>query len=238
MQPASNFLAVKGMPSAGRLAAVIMSTLVKASVAFRVAPHIGRESRVTQLHTLQRSFRCCNYTTSRPRPPSMLLLGGEAGIGIVGISAVGAIRLLTANLVRKRVRVVTDIDDTVKSSGNKRLLGVPLGGIDAQCETPALIIRALQQVASYACVSLHNNRVRTSVASYAWFPYLQPPELGTRCMAFASRFALLSPRICILAVFTRISHSIVSTFTSMGYSVTGCSFARTRYIYNRRLSRW
>lgn len=64
-----------------------------------------------------------------------MLLGGEAGIGIVGVSAVGAIRLLTANLVRKRVRVVTDIDDTVKSSGNKRLLGVPLGGIDAQCET-------------------------------------------------------------------------------------------------------
>lgn len=64
----------------------------------------------------------------------MLLAGFEAGLGIVGISAVGAIRLLTANLVRNRVRVVTDIDDTVKSSGNKRLLGVPLGGIDAQCE--------------------------------------------------------------------------------------------------------
>lgn len=123
------FLVVEGMPSAGWLAAVIMSTLVKSSVAFRISPKIGREIRVTQLH----SFRCCNYTTSRGRPS--MLLGGEAGIGIVGISAVGAIRLLTANLVRKRVRVVTDIDDTVKSSGNKRLLGVPLGGIDAQCET-------------------------------------------------------------------------------------------------------
>lgn len=30
------------------------------------------------------------------------------------------------------LRVVTDIDDTVKSSGNKRLVGIPLGGIDAQ----------------------------------------------------------------------------------------------------------
>ncbi|CAN0275196.1 unnamed protein product, partial [Discosporangium mesarthrocarpum] len=30
------------------------------------------------------------------------------------------------------VRVVTDIDDTVKSSGNARLAGIPLGGIDAQ----------------------------------------------------------------------------------------------------------
>ena len=131
----SILLVVKGMPSAGRLAAVIMSTLVKSSVAFRITPHIGREASMTQLHTLQRSFRCCAYTTSRPRPtPSMLLAGFEAGLGIVGISAVGAIRLLTANLVRNRVRVVTDIDDTVKSSGNKRLLGVPLGGIDAQCE--------------------------------------------------------------------------------------------------------
>ena len=32
------------------------------------------------------------------------------------------------------LRVVTDIDDTVKSSGNKRLVGIPLGGIDAQYE--------------------------------------------------------------------------------------------------------
>lgn len=64
-----------------------------------------------------------------------MLLGVDAGVGIVGASAVGAIRLLRANFIPKRVRVVTDIDDTVKSSGNKRLLGVPLGGIDAQCET-------------------------------------------------------------------------------------------------------
>ena len=30
------------------------------------------------------------------------------------------------------VRVITDIDDTVKSSGGKTLLGIPLGGIDKQ----------------------------------------------------------------------------------------------------------
>lgn len=163
------------MPSAGRLAAVIMSTLVKSSLAFRVAPHIGREIRVTQSHT-QRSFRCCNYTTSRPRPS--MLLGGEAGIGIVGISAVGAIRLLTANLVRKRVRVVTDIDDTVKSSGNKRLLGVPLGGIDAQCET------------------LHVSQLLSCI-TYVLASSLQNPHLErntSKKMIFVSRLALLALR--------------------------------------------
>ena len=30
------------------------------------------------------------------------------------------------------VRVITDIDDTVKSSGGKTLFGIPLGGIDKQ----------------------------------------------------------------------------------------------------------
>lgn len=63
-----------------------------------------------------------------------MLLGVETGIGIVGLGALNALRLFTANIAPKRVRVVTDIDDTVKSSGNKRFLGVPLGGIDAQCK--------------------------------------------------------------------------------------------------------
>lgn len=67
------------------------------------------------------------------RPASMI--GVDAGFALAGISALGALRLFKSTAVApKRVRVVTDIDDTVKSSGNKRLLGVPLGGIDAQCE--------------------------------------------------------------------------------------------------------
>ncbi|CAN0346738.1 unnamed protein product [Ectocarpus sp. 8 AP-2014] len=62
------------------------------------------------------------------------MLGMDAGLGVAGLSALSAVRLFTASITPKRVRVVTDIDDTVKSSGNKRLFGVPLGGIDAQCE--------------------------------------------------------------------------------------------------------
>jgi hypothetical protein len=42
--------------------------------------------------------------------------------------------LLWAAKGERLLRVVTDIDDTVKSSGNKRLAGIPLGGIDAQYE--------------------------------------------------------------------------------------------------------
>lgn len=66
------------------------------------------------------------------RPTSMLSV--DIGLGL-GVGALGALRVLTESISPKRVRVVTDIDDTVKSSGNKRLFGVPLGGIDAQCET-------------------------------------------------------------------------------------------------------
>lgn len=35
---------------------------------------------------------------------------------------------------RRKIQVVVDIDDTVKSSGNARLVDVPLGGIDGQYE--------------------------------------------------------------------------------------------------------
>mmetsp|Transcript_14564 Transcript_14564/g.20701 ORF Transcript_14564/g.20701 Transcript_14564/m.20701 type:complete len:348 (+) Transcript_14564:3-1046(+) len=46
------------------------------------------------------------------------------------------VRLKSSEVPTKNrlLRVVTDIDDTVKSSGNKRLVGIPLGGIDAQYE--------------------------------------------------------------------------------------------------------
>lgn len=68
------------------------------------------------------------------RSASLAMLGVDAGFGMAGISALGALRFFTGSITPKRVRVVTDIDDTVKSSGNKRLFGIPLGGIDAQCE--------------------------------------------------------------------------------------------------------
>ena len=63
-----------------------------------------------------------------------MLLDIDTNLGIVGLGALGALRLFTTSIVPKRIRVVTDIDDTVKSSGNRRFLGVPLGGIDAQCK--------------------------------------------------------------------------------------------------------
>lgn len=63
-----------------------------------------------------------------------MLLGLDTGAGLLGLGALGALRAFTSSLTPKRVRVVTDIDDTVKSSGNKRILRIPLGGIDAQCE--------------------------------------------------------------------------------------------------------
>lgn len=40
-------------------------------------------------------------------------------------------RVMDANMA-KAYKVVTDIDDTVKSSGGVKLLGIPLGGIDTQ----------------------------------------------------------------------------------------------------------
>ncbi len=78
------------------------------------------------------------------------MLGMDAGLGIAGVSALGALRLLTTTIAPKRVRVVTDIDDTVKSSGNKRLFGVPLGGIDAQCERDAPLVVPFERVAAIA----------------------------------------------------------------------------------------
>lgn len=47
------------------------------------------------------------------------MLGMDAGLGMAGLSALSAVRLFTTSISPKRVRVVTDIDDTVKSSGNK-----------------------------------------------------------------------------------------------------------------------
>ncbi len=51
------------------------------------------------------------------------------------------VALLAAALLRttalqstRPIQVVVDVDDTVKSSGNVRLLDIPLGGIDAQYE--------------------------------------------------------------------------------------------------------
>ena len=40
----------------------------------------------------------------------------------------------TALQSTRPIQVVVDVDDTVKSSGNVRILDIPLGGIDAQYE--------------------------------------------------------------------------------------------------------
>lgn len=127
------------MRYAGPLTAFAMATFVASSLSFR--PIVLRTSRnvyATRLEASERCRRgCFRGRTQRGRGqirPSMLL-GVDTGLGIVGISALSALRLFSANMAPKRVRVVTDIDDTVKSSGNKRLLGIPLGGIDAQCKS-------------------------------------------------------------------------------------------------------
>lgn len=150
---------IRSMPySGGRLSTFLMSSLVVSSVAFRPeALRAGRKVDATRLQQaskrcLSSGFRCRTSRTSRhhqqtPKrvlsPPSTSVLSikstalplwANTQLGTVRISARSALRLLTSSIPPKRVRVVTDIDDTVKSSGNKRLLGIPLGGIDAQCE--------------------------------------------------------------------------------------------------------
>ena len=132
---------------AGRLTAFVMSTLVASPRAFRpvaLTLRFTSSSRHRLQLTRHRLPACYLYQTSgdhssRTRSSATLqrsasMLGVDAGFGLASISALGALRLFTSTVVPKRVRVVTDIDDTVKSSGNKRLFGVPLGGIDAQCE--------------------------------------------------------------------------------------------------------
>lgn len=132
------------MPNAGWVGVTAMISMVmKSSMAFS-APVCVYRSRFPAPRNL-RFAPCFRAQPSGSRRhlagdrgrasilPSMLL-GVEASLGIVGISALGALKLFTTNIAPKRVRVVTDIDDTVKSSGNKRLLGIPLGGIDSQCE--------------------------------------------------------------------------------------------------------
>ena len=47
---------------------------------------------------------------------------------------VAAALLQTTALQPRPIQVVVDVDDTVKSSGNVRILDIPLGGIDAQYE--------------------------------------------------------------------------------------------------------
>lgn len=70
-----------------------------------------------------------------------MLLGVDTSAGLLGLGALGALRAFASSITPKRVRVVTDIDDTVKSSGNKRLLGIPLGGVDAQCERTYVLLQ-------------------------------------------------------------------------------------------------
>mmetsp|Transcript_13070 Transcript_13070/g.20803 ORF Transcript_13070/g.20803 Transcript_13070/m.20803 type:complete len:439 (-) Transcript_13070:326-1642(-) len=78
--------------------------------------------------------------------PKGRTLSGVPDLGPTGLSsyrsymhAIGNYEDLSSKKVeeekqkeRIRIQVITDIDDTIKSSGGKRLAGVPLGGIDVQ----------------------------------------------------------------------------------------------------------
>lgn len=132
---------------ARRLTAFVMSTLAVSPRALRpMALRSSFQADRLQHHHLTRHRQCCpgclrrsrsrtrTTTSSQILRRSTSMLGMDAGLGIAGVSALSALRFFTTTIAPKRVRVVTDIDDTVKSSGNKRLFGVPLGGIDAQCE--------------------------------------------------------------------------------------------------------
>merc|ERR1711965_1084778 len=52
----------------------------------------------------------------------------------VSLALATALLRTTALQPSRPIQVVVDVDDTVKSSGNVRLLDIPLGGIDAQYE--------------------------------------------------------------------------------------------------------
>ena len=52
----------------------------------------------------------------------------------VALAVATALLRTTALQPPRPIQVVVDVDDTVKSSGNVRLLDIPLGGIDAQYE--------------------------------------------------------------------------------------------------------
>lgn len=120
---------------------VSMSSISFPAYAFVTRPHLRPRSSATLLWQLgSRCPRQNCYKKPKKRAISpvetqvVMLLGVETGAGLLGLGALGALRAFTSGIAPKRVRVVTDIDDTVKSSGNKRILGIPLGGIDAQCE--------------------------------------------------------------------------------------------------------
>lgn len=126
-----------GMPHSRRLACLIAGMISYSCVALRLIP-----TRVIVTNDLHAAGclraggtrrRHPQLSRIRPLTPSMLL-DIDASFGIIGLGALSAFRFCTTTITPKRVRVVTDIDDTVKSSGNRRFFGIPLGGIDAQCK--------------------------------------------------------------------------------------------------------
>lgn len=124
----------------------LMTTLLASPTAYRpnLHPcfHVARLARAHISNTRSHQHRFVRHQL-----PLRMLLGAEASASIMGIGAVGALRLLSTTIVPKRIRVMTDIDDTVKSSGNKRLLGIPLGGIDAQCQ----LVRLARRITLHSC---------------------------------------------------------------------------------------
>lgn len=95
---------VIGMPHVRRLAGYVMGTLVASSAAFR--PPVRQISRFSANRVASRWCRlssrqqpCC---PAQMQPPSMLL-GVDAGLGIVGLSAISALSFVTENIAPKRV---------------------------------------------------------------------------------------------------------------------------------------
>lgn len=129
-----------GMPHARRLTCLIVAMIFASCVALRtIPPRVVGARHLDAAGCLwaggsRRGHPQLNRI--RPSTPSMLL-DIDASFGVIGLGALSAFRLFTTSITPKRVRVVTDIDDTVKSSGNRRFFGIPLGGIDAQCKCTA-----------------------------------------------------------------------------------------------------
>lgn len=125
---------MKSMPSSRILTTSLMLTFLASSSALRprLRPSFCDVMRFARARSTSKRTHPLHRQLGHQLPLHMLL-GVDASAGIVGLGAISALRLLTSSITPKRVRVMTDIDDTVKSSGNKRLMGIPLGGIDAQC---------------------------------------------------------------------------------------------------------
>lgn len=90
---------------------------------------------------------------------------------------------LLASRTDRLTRVVTDIDDTVKSSGNIRLAGIPLGGIDGQYERGQFYPGVFQfafELANESAERAHGNPLPVAVLTARAREFLFALELNER----------------------------------------------------------